>query len=92
MLVVLNQRRKGCCFSVVFLGQRTEFISRGFRLWVLKVVEVKAILSEYFAIKRGADHSDLRLVGLVRPAAHVCLCGESPLTARLGEGLATQQS
>ena len=28
----------------------------------------------------------------VRPAAHVCLCGESPLTAREGEGLATQQS
>ena len=28
----------------------------------------------------------------VRPAAHVCLCGESPLTARLGEGLATRQS
>ena len=29
---------------------------------------------------------------LVRPAAHVCLCGESPLTAREGEGLATRQS
>lgn len=28
----------------------------------------------------------------VRPAAHVCLCGESPLTAREGEGLATRQS
>ena len=28
----------------------------------------------------------------VRPAAHVGLCGESPLTARLGEGLATRQS
>ena len=24
--------------------------------------------------------------------AHVCLCGESPLTAREGEGLATRQS
>ena len=29
---------------------------------------------------------------LVRPAVHVCLCGESPLTAREGEGLATRQS
>ena len=28
----------------------------------------------------------------VRPAAHVCLCGESPLTAREGEGLTTRQS
>lgn len=28
---------------------------------------------------------------LVRPAAHVCLCGESPLSARTGEGLATRQ-
>ena len=29
---------------------------------------------------------------LVRPSAHVCLCGESPLTAREGEGPATRQS
>ena len=29
---------------------------------------------------------------LVRPAAHVCLCGESPLIARPGEDLATRQS
>ncbi len=29
---------------------------------------------------------------LVRPAAHVCLCGESPLIARSGEDLATRQS
>lgn len=27
----------------------------------------------------------------VRPAAHMCLCGESPLSARTGEGLATRQ-
>ena len=32
------------------------------------------------------------LYPIVRPAAHVCLCGESPLTAREGEGLATRQS
>ena len=31
-------------------------------------------------------------VFMVRSAAHVCLCGESPLTAREGEGLATRQS
>lgn len=31
-------------------------------------------------------------VFLVRPAAHVCLCGESPLIARSGEDLATRQS
>lgn len=29
---------------------------------------------------------------LVRPAAHVCLCGESPLIARSEEDLATRQS
>ena len=29
---------------------------------------------------------------LVCPAAHVCLCGESPLIARSGENLATRQS
>ena len=29
---------------------------------------------------------------LVRPAAHVYLCGESPQTAREGEGPATRQS
>ena len=29
---------------------------------------------------------------VVRPAAHVCLCGESPLSARSREGLATRQS
>ena len=29
---------------------------------------------------------------LVRPAAHVCLCGESPLIARSGEDLATRQN
>ena len=28
---------------------------------------------------------------VVRPAAHMCLCGESPLSARTGEGLATRQ-
>ena len=29
---------------------------------------------------------------VVRPAAHVCLCGESPLIARSGEDLAIRQS
>ena len=31
------------------------------------------------------------LYPIVRPAAHVCLCGESPLSARTGEGLVTRQ-
>lgn len=31
------------------------------------------------------------LIVVVRPAAHMCLCGESPLSARTGEGLATRQ-
>lgn len=40
-----------------------------------------------------AEVGDRRLAfGLVRPAAHVCLRGESPLIARSGEDLATRQS
>ena len=40
----------------------------------------------------GGSEVQTRSLPDVRPAAHVCLCGESPLTSREGEGLATRQS
>ena len=44
-------------------------------------------------IVRGiAESHGARLHFVVRPAAHVCLCGESPLIARSGEDLAIRQS
>ena len=55
-----------------------------------RVVPEDPELGRVAKTQAGGDEERRRL--LVRPAAHVCLCGESPLTAREGEGLTTRQS
>lgn len=62
--------------------------------WGMGVSLVRGI-AEGFGLAQGQTllytTAAVCLFFVVRPAAHMCLCGESPLSARTGEGLATRQ-
>ena len=60
---------------------------------LVKRLETRMLLIVAGFILCCASGAPMKAFGafVVRPAAHMCLCGESPLSARTGEGLATRQ-